>query len=73
VTPLDLLPASAAFMPQQAKQSWYARFWPGEVIGSSVPKREDGGFDYEKASLYWRLFWFVDSWCGTDFCGLRVE
>ena len=73
VTPVDLLPATAAFMPQQAKASWYARLWPGEVIGSSVPKREDGGFDYEKASLYWKLFWFVDSWVGTDFCGLRVE
>ena len=73
VIPVTVLPASAAFMPKQPKPALWAWFWPSEVIGSSVPKREDGGFDYEKASLYWKLFWFVDSWFRTDLCGLKGE
>jgi hypothetical protein len=72
-TQVELLPASAALLPKPAAKSWLRFLWPGEVIGSSVPKREDGGFDYDKAGLYWRLFWTIDSWLGTDFCGLRAE
>ena len=72
-TQVELLPASAALLPKPAAKSWLRFLWPGEVIGSSVPKREDGGFDSEKAGLYWRVFWTIDSWLGTDFCGLRVE
>ena len=73
VTPVTVLPASAALMPKQPKQSWGAWLWRGEVIGSAVPKREDGSFDYERASLYWRVFWTIDLWVGTDLCGLRGE
>lgn len=73
VTPITILPASEALMPRQPKQALWAWFWPSEVIGSSVPKREDGAFDYERASLYWKLFWFLDSWFRTDLCGLKGE
>ncbi|KAK3698203.1 hypothetical protein LTR37_017028 [Vermiconidia calcicola] len=68
--PLD---ASLAFQPKQAKPSWSAWLGAGEVIGATVPKREDGSFDYERASLYWRAFYLVDSWLGTDWCGLRGD
>ena len=72
-TPATLLPASAALMPKQPRQSWGAWLARGEVIGSTVPKKEDGSFDYERASLYWRVFWIIDSWAGTDFCGSRQD
>ena len=67
-------PASMALAPKKSKQSWSA--WllgTGDVIGSTVPKREDGAFDWEKAGFYWRLFYWIDGLLGTDFCGLKAE
>lgn len=72
-TPATLLPASAAILPKAPKQSWSTWLGTGEVIGSTVPKKEDGSFDYEKASMYWKVMWFLDTWFGTDACGLRAE
>ena len=72
-TPIAVLPASSAILPKQPKQSWSQWLGTGEVIGSAVPKKEDGSFDYERASMYWRLFWWLDSWLGTDFCGMRGD
>ncbi|KAK5735957.1 hypothetical protein LTR17_007792 [Elasticomyces elasticus] len=68
-----LLPAEMALMPKPPKASWTAWFGGGELIGSTVPRREDGNFDYAKASLYWRVWWWVDGVLGTDFCGLRGD
>lgn len=48
--------------------------WGAGWIGSEVPRREaDGKFDWEKASLYWRFWAYVDWWAGTDFCGLEGD
>ncbi|KAI4147247.1 MAG: hypothetical protein LQ340_005640 [Diploschistes diacapsis] len=72
-------PAAEALLPQP---SWWegfvkgltARGWiPGDMIGSSVPRREDGGFDWERASVYWRVAAWLDGVLGTDLCGLREE
>ena len=60
-------------LPKQPKQSWSAWLGTGEVIGSTVPKKEDGSFDYDKASLYWKVFWLLDQVLGSDFCGLKGE
>ncbi|KAK4981997.1 hypothetical protein LTR66_009546 [Elasticomyces elasticus] len=38
-----------------------------------VPRKEDGSFDWEKASLYWRFWWWVDGVFGTDACGLKGD
>lgn len=67
-------PASMALAPKKAKQSWSA--WllgTGDVIGSTVPKKEDGSFDWDKAGFYWRLFFWLDGVLGTDFCGLKAD
>lgn len=32
----------------------------GTIIGNQVPRRENGLFDWEKASLYWKLIWWLD-------------
>ena len=41
------------------------------IIGDQVPRKEDGSFDANAASLYWRTWYAVDSCFGTDFCGVR--
>jgi len=75
-----LLPPEKAFLP--AAPRWQQTFgsWPviGWVIGSGhgiigdhVPRKEDGTFDSSSASLYWRVWYMVDSCFGTDFCGVR--
>jgi hypothetical protein len=71
--PAVLLPAEQALMPKQPKQSWTAWLGASELIGTTVPRKENGSFDKEKASLYWRVWWWVDGWLGTDFCGLRAD
>ncbi|KAL9092797.1 MAG: hypothetical protein Q9165_004215 [Trypethelium subeluteriae] len=44
-----------------------------EVIGSQVPRREDGGFDWEGAGVWWRVCWWLDGWLGTDLCGMKGD
>jgi len=73
VRSVTLLPADQALMPKQSKQSWTAWLGASELIGTTVPKREDGAFDWERASLYWRVFNVLDRWFGTDFCGSRGD
>ncbi len=72
-TPAQLLPASSALLPKQPKPSWSTWLGTSEVIGSAVPKKDDGSFDYDRASLYWRLFFILDDWLGTDFCGIKGD
>lgn len=68
-----LLPAELAMAPKQPKASWSSWIGASEIIGSAVPRREDGTFDWDRASIYWRLFWWIDSVLGTDFCGLKGD
>jgi hypothetical protein len=78
--PAVLLPPEKAFLP--ARSRWQQTFgsWPvigwviGKnhgIIGDQVPRKEDGSFDSAGASLYWRVWYNVDSCFGTDFCGVR--
>jgi hypothetical protein len=75
-----LLPPEKAFRP--AASRWQQTFghWPiigwvigtnHGIIGDQVPRKEDGTFDSAGASLYWRMWYSVDSCFGTDFCGVR--
>ena len=77
-TPRTVLrPASEALLPQA---SWSERLtkvlqdsgWmPGDIIGTTVPRTEEGVFDWEKASMYWKVCYWIDGWLGTDLCGLK--
>jgi hypothetical protein len=62
-----------ALAPKAAKASWPSWIGASEIIGSSVPRREDGTFDWDRASFYWQLFMIIDLWLGTDFCGMKGE
>ncbi|KAH7359919.1 hypothetical protein BKA66DRAFT_471885 [Pyrenochaeta sp. MPI-SDFR-AT-0127] len=74
------LPQEKAFLP--APPRWQQTFgslpiigWvigSGQgIIGDQVPRKEDGSFDEKSASLYWRVWYSVDSCFGTDFCGVK--
>ncbi|KAJ4356333.1 uncharacterized protein N0V89_004365 [Didymosphaeria variabile] len=41
------------------------------LIGDQVPRNADGKFDHTNASLYWQLWYAIDSCTGTDFCGVK--
>ncbi|KAF2177188.1 hypothetical protein K469DRAFT_644645 [Zopfia rhizophila CBS 207.26] len=78
--PIVLRPMEEAFLPaaprwQQTFGSWPIIGWivgSGHgIIGDQVPRREDGSFDSESASLYWRIWYMFDTCFGTDFCGVR--
>lgn len=68
-----LLPAEQALLPKQSRQSWITFGGGSEVIGSALPRREDGAFDWDRAGLYWRIFYYIDMILGTDLCGLRGD
>ena len=70
-----LHPASEAFLPQP---SWWERqiktlsdygLLPGDIIGHVMPVKEDGTLDSDKASFYWKFFYWIDSHFGTEICG----
>ncbi|KAK3056420.1 hypothetical protein LTR09_002927 [Extremus antarcticus] len=73
VTPAQILPVDAALMPKPAKASWSSWLGAGEVIGSTVPKKDDGSFDYDGAGVYWRVWWWVDRVLGTDWLGMKAD
>lgn len=74
-----LRPAHEAFLPHP---TWFeatmarlssAGWLPGDMIGDGVPRLDNGDFDWPRASLYWKLFYWLDSHLGTDFCGMKDE
>ena len=75
---LQLLPASDALLPQQSAWQKFLTSIPiigwitGDIIGSAVPRKEDGEFDWAMASFYWKLMWWLDFWLrvfGGDIAG----
>lgn len=74
-----LRPAHEAFLPHP---TWTesiinhlsaAGLLPSGMIGEGIPRLENGDFDWPKASMYWKVFYWIDSTFGSDFCGLRDE
>ncbi|RYP36533.1 hypothetical protein DL767_003356 [Monosporascus sp. MG133] len=67
---VKLLPADEAVAPQPSPvQLLLARlpligWFSGSVIGDEVPRNEVGDFDLARASLFWRLMFYLDLWFG---------
>lgn len=67
---VKLLPAEQALLPQKSAYqrilawipllSWFS----GSMIGNEVPRTETGEFDWNKASLYWKLICWFDMMFG---------
>lgn len=61
-----LLPMEQALLPAPSLAQRIANHIPflmwfnGAMIGSEVPRTELGEFDWNKASLYWKLMWWLD-------------
>ncbi|CAI6262458.1 unnamed protein product [Periconia digitata] len=78
--PIVFLPQEKAFLPapppwQQTLSSFPIIGWvigSGHgIIGDQVPRKEDGSFDNATASLYWRVWYSIDTCFGSDFCGVK--
>lgn len=74
-----LRPAQEAFLPHP---TWIesiinrlsnAGWLPGGLIGDGIPRMENGDLDWPKASIYWKIFYWIDLTFGTDFCGLKDD
>lgn len=78
----ELLPAEMALLPVTPR--WQQTFsnlplvgmlfgGGSEIIGNQVPRKEDGSFDWDNASFYWKLWALVDYYLGTNLCGIRGD
>lgn len=65
-----LLPAEQALLPQQSVMQRFVnavpfiKWFSGSMIGNEVPRTETGEFDWGRASLYWKIIWWLDSTFG---------
>lgn len=65
-----LLPAEQALLPQQSVAQRlgnavpFIKWFGGSMIGNEVPRTETGEFDWNRASLYWKLIWWLDATFG---------
>lgn len=65
-----LLPAEQALLPQQSVMQRamnaipFVKWFGGSMIGNEVPRTETGEFDWNRASLYWKLIWWLDATFG---------
>jgi hypothetical protein len=61
-----LLPVEQALLPAPslaqriANHIPFLRWFNGAMIGSEVPRTDSGEFDWARASLYWKLMWWLD-------------
>ncbi|GAM89642.1 hypothetical protein ANO11243_076810 [Dothideomycetidae sp. 11243] len=78
-----LRPADQALLPTQPKYTGFLAFLPfiallfgnskTDSASSQIPRLEDGNPDWNKASLYWHFFAWLDNILGTDMCGLKGD
>ena len=64
---IRFMPAEQALMPQQSYTQRvlnhvpFLKWFSGSMIGNEVPRTDLGEFDWDKASLYWKFIWWLDS------------
>ncbi|TWU71909.1 hypothetical protein ED733_002104 [Metarhizium rileyi] len=65
-----ILPAEQALLPQQSVMQRFVnavpimKWFSGSMIGNEVPRTETGEFDWGRASLYWKIIWWLDATFG---------
>lgn len=65
-----LLPVEQALLPQQSVMQRFVSSVPffnwfgGSMIGNEVPRTQSGEFDWNRASLYWKIIWWLDATFG---------
>ena len=77
-----LLPAEQALLPQQSLTQQIlnaiplVKWFGGSMIGNEVPRTETGDFDWNRASLYWKIIWWLDTRFGLfkgDVCSVDKD
>lgn len=77
-----LLPADQALLPQQSVMQRFVsavpfiKWFSGSMIGNEVPRMETGEFDWNRASLYWKIIWWLDATFGLfkgDVCNVDKD
>ncbi|KAF2669469.1 hypothetical protein BT63DRAFT_425182 [Microthyrium microscopicum] len=78
-----LQPAELALLPTNSR--WQQTFgsWPiigfflggpsQDMIGSELPRKDDGSFDWDRASMYWKFWACLDYYMFFDFLGLKSD
>ncbi|KAH8601253.1 hypothetical protein B0O99DRAFT_608435 [Bisporella sp. PMI_857] len=67
---IQLLPAELALLPQPSygqrllSNIPFLRWLSSDIIGREVPRTELGDFDHDRASLYWKIIWWIDTMTG---------
>ena len=77
------LPADQALLPQQSVSQRFLNAVPflkwfggGSIIGNEIPRTESGEFDWNRASLYWKVMWWLDATFGLfkgDVCSIDKD
>ena len=63
---IQLLPAEQALLKKPSRWQETLRYIPilswftADFFGPSMPRTEQGEFDWAKASLYWKILWWID-------------
>lgn len=77
-----ILPAEQALLPQQSVMQRlvsavpFIKWFSGSMIGNEVPRMESGEFDWNRASLYWKIIWWLDATFGLfkgDVCNVDKD
>ncbi|KAK4452914.1 hypothetical protein QBC34DRAFT_397349 [Podospora aff. communis PSN243] len=62
-----LLPAEQALLPAPSVTQRIItnipmlKWFSGSMIGNEVPRTDMGDFDWDRASLYWKIIWWLDN------------
>lgn len=49
--------------------SWFT----GDIVGEGPQLCDDGTFDWDKSGTYWRFWYTIDAFLGTDLCGMKED
>ena len=72
-------PASEAFLPVPNYWERWVQWLrangliPGDFVGDLLPRDANGNFDWNGATWYWRFWYTIDKYLGTDVCALKPE
>jgi hypothetical protein len=67
---VKLISADQALLPQPSytqrvlNKVPFLKWFSGSMIGNEVPRTDLGDFDWNRASLYWKVIWWLDSTFG---------
>ena len=76
---VKLRPAEEAVLPRRGTFEVllsyipFSDFFRNPKFVDQIPKFDDGRFDYARATLYWKVCFWLDRIFQTDLCGLKDE